>query len=134
MSSIEEKMMNQVVHFEIPADNIEAAKAFYSSVFNWELADYPGMDYVGIRTTPVDENRMPKEPGAINGGMMKRTDQVKAPVVAVQVACVEAHIEKVVSHGGKLIMPKMEIPEMGYYAYVSDPEGNVLGLWEPMVK
>lgn len=132
MSSTQEKVMNQVVHFEIPADNIEAAKSFYSTVFNWELTDFPGMDYVGIRTTPVDENRMPKEPGAINGGMMQRTDMVKGPVVAVQVSSVDTFVEKVVANGGKLIMPKMEIPEMGYYAYVADPEGNVLGLWEPM--
>lgn len=125
------KVMNQVVHFEIPVDDMEAAKEFYS-IFGWDLIDMPDMGYIGVRTTPVDENHMPKEPGAINGGMMKRTDEVKAPVIAVQVDSVDAYIEKVTSKGGKLIMPKMEIPNMGYYAYIADPQGNVLGLWEPM--
>ena len=50
--------MNQVVHFEIPYDDIEKAKEFYS-IFDWELNDIPGMDYVGVRTAPVDEPRCP---------------------------------------------------------------------------
>ena len=131
MSLVDEKVMNQVVHFEIPVDNTEAAKEFYS-IFGWELIDMPDMDYVGVRTTPVDENRMPKNPGAINGGMMKRNEKVKSPVIAIQVDSVDAYIEKVISKGGKLEMPKMEIPGMGYYAYISDPEGNILGLWQSM--
>jgi len=133
MTTTEEKVMNQVVHFEIPVDDIEAAKEFYT-IFGWELNDMPGMDYVGICTTPVDENRMPKTPGAINGGMMKRTDQIKSPVVAIQVSSVDEFIKKVTSKGGSLVMPKMEISGMGYYAYVSDPQGNILGLWEPIVQ
>ena len=63
--SIEEKTMNPIVHFEIPYDDEEKAKEFYS-IFGWELRDIPGMDYIGATTTPVDENRMPKQPGAIN--------------------------------------------------------------------
>ncbi|NGX50839.1 MAG: hypothetical protein K1060chlam2_00690 [Chlamydiae bacterium] len=133
MTATKEKVMNQVVHFEIPVDNMAAAKEFYS-IFGWELNDMPDMDYVGICTTPVDENRMPKEAGAINGGMMKRSELVKSPVIAIQVDSVEAYIEKVTSKGGKLVMPKMEIHGMGYYAYISDPEGNVLGLWEPITQ
>lgn len=131
MVSVDEKVMNQVVHFEIPVDNMEKAKDFYS-IFGWNLRDMPEMGYVGAHTTPVDENRMPKEPGAINGGMMQRTPEVRSPVVAVQVESVDTHIGKVLSKGGSLVKEKMEIPGMGYYAYVSDPEGNVLGLWEPM--
>lgn len=125
------KVMNQVVHFEIPFDDYSVAKEFYS-IFGWELNEMPEMDYVSIRTTPVDENKMPKEPGAINGGMMKRTEEVRSPVVAIQVDSVDTYLEKVVEKEGKVIMPKVEIPNMGYYAYVADPEGNVLGLWEPM--
>lgn len=131
MVSVDEKVMNQVVHFEIPVDDMEKAKEFYS-IFGWNLTDMPGMGYVGVHTTPVDENRVPKEPGAINGGMMQRTAEVRSPVVAIQVESVDTHIEKVRSKGGSLVKEKMEIPGMGYYAYVSDPEGNVLGLWEPM--
>ncbi|HVX01196.1 MAG TPA: VOC family protein, partial [Candidatus Babeliaceae bacterium] len=84
------------------------------------------------RTVPVDENRMPTEVGAINGGMMKRTSKVRSPTIAIQVDSVDEYVQKVEAAGGKLIEPKMEIPGMGYYAYVQDTEGNLLGLWEPM--
>ena len=120
--------MDKVVHFEIPVDDFARAKKFYS-IFGWDIMDF-GNDYVGVRTTPVDEKSMPKEPGAINGGMMKRSKEVKAPTVAIHVKSVDEYIKKVTKAGGKLIMPKIEIPGMGYYAYVSDTEDNVIGLWE----
>lgn len=125
--------MDKVCHFEIPADNIVRAKKFYK-IFGWQIQDMPGMDYVALRTVAVDKNRMPKEKGAINGGMMKRMKEVQAPVIAILVKSVDQSIKKVKAAGGKLVAPKMEIGGMGYYAYVTDTEGNVIGLWEPMKK
>ncbi len=121
--------MNGVVHFEIPVDDVSRAKKFYS-IFNWQIEDMPEMDYVALRTVPVDDQRMPKERGAINGGMMKRTPQVKAPVLAINVDSVDDYIKKVTAAGGKVVMPKQAVAEMGWYAYVTDTEGNVVGLWE----
>ncbi len=130
-------MANGVVHFEIPVDDIARAREFYS-IFGWDLQDYPmpdGSKYVGIRTTPVDEKtRMPKEPGAINGGMMLRNDKVRAPVFAVNVTSVDEYAKKIKAAGGSVVMPKTEIGGMGYYCYVKDTEGNVLGLWENLKK
>ena len=126
--------MGKVVHFEIPVDDMARAKKFYK-IFDWQLEDIPGMDYVGVRTTAVDSTtRMPKEPGAINGGMMQRSKELKGPTVAIEVSSVDEYIKKVIAAGGKEVMPKMEIPGMGYYAYVTDTENNVIGLWETMKK
>ena len=129
--------MNGVVHFEIPVEDLPRARKFYG-LFGWALQDYPmpgGMQYVGIRTTPVDEKtHMPKEPGAINGGMMLRTEKIRSPVFAVNVRSVDEYVKKVEAAGGKVVSPKVEIGGMGYYAYVSDTEGNVLGLWEEIRK
>ena len=46
--------MDGVVHFEIPADDVERAKAFYATVFDWQM-QHPDMQYTIIETTPVDE-------------------------------------------------------------------------------
>ncbi|MCI0381513.1 MAG: VOC family protein [Chlamydiae bacterium] len=121
--------MDKVIHFEIPVDDLKRAKKFYKDIFNWQLED-TNMDYTVVRTVPVDEKFMPKEAGAINGGMFKRTKEVKAPVVAINVNSIDKYIKKVVAAGGKVVMPKIEIGKNGYYAYVSDTEGNVVGLWE----
>lgn len=121
--------MDKVVHFEIPFDNLDRAKKFYK-IFGWQLEDFPGMDYTGVRTVDVDQNQMPKEPGAINGGMMKRTNDVKNPVIAIHVQSIDESVKKVLAGGGKVVMPKKPIGPMGYYAYINDTEGNIIGLWE----
>ena len=60
--------MRKVVHFEIPADDLDRAKNFYSSVFGWKLDTMPmpgGGEYTSVVTTAVDEQtQMPTEPGA----------------------------------------------------------------------
>ena len=125
--------MKKVVHFEIPVDDIERAKKFYS-IFDWQMQDWPmpdGSAYVGIRTVDVDDTTFqPKEPGAINGGMVKRDEFIQTPQVTINVPSVDDYVEKVKAAGGKLVKPKQEIPDAGYFAYVNDSEGNLLGLWE----
>lgn len=130
--------MDKVVHFEIPTDNLDRAKKFYSSIFGWELQDFQfaeGMTYTGVRTVPVDEKTyMPKEPGAINGGMTKRTKDVSAPIITIHVSSIDEYLKKIEAAGGKAVMPKQEVPDMGFYSYFIDPEGNVIGLWETLKK
>jgi predicted enzyme related to lactoylglutathione lyase len=130
--------MDKVVHFEIPADDIGRAKQFYGSIFGWRMTDMPmpgGMTYTMIQTVETDATtHMPKESGAINGGMMVRSGGLKAPVFAINVSSVDEYIKKVEAAGGKIVTPKMEVGGMGYYAYVSDTEGNVIGLWEELKK
>jgi uncharacterized protein len=129
------KYMDKVVHFEIPADDMPRAKKFYASVFGWKTEDVPGMEYAMVHTVEVDpKSRMPKEAGAINGGMMKRMGAIKAPVVTIDVADIDKAIEKVTKAGGKLIVPKQAVMEMGWNAYVTDSEGNIIGVWQAKTK
>lgn len=126
--------MDKVVHFEIPADDLNRAKQFYSSIFGWQLEDWPmpdGSVYVGARTVEADEaTKMPREAGAINGGLMQRSADAPAPVLAMDVSSIDEYLKKVEAAGGKVVRPKVQIGDMGYYAYVADTEGNVIGLWE----
>lgn len=124
--------MDKVVHFEIPIDDPDRAKTFYSAVFGWQFADLPGMDYTLVTTVPTDEQQTPVEPGAINGGLVKRTAQVGAPVLVVNVSSVDEYLDKISTTGGSVIRPTTEIPGMGRYAYVADSEGNVIGLWQDL--
>lgn len=124
--------MDPVVHFEIPVDDLERAKAFYGELFGWQVSDVPGMDYTMAVTTPVNEQHMPTQTGAINGGMFKRNPLVKAPVFAIAVSSVDEYVPRVEAAGGTVAMAKTEIPGMGWYAYVTDPEGNIVGLWQSL--
>jgi predicted enzyme related to lactoylglutathione lyase len=126
--------MQKVVHFEIPADDVERAKDFYGSIFGWELQTMQmGQgEYTTVKTTAVDEQtQMPTEPGAINGGMMQRDPSVTtAPVITIDVAGIDDALKQIEDQGGSVITPRTPIPGMGAFAYFKDPEGNVLGLWE----
>lgn len=129
--------MDGIVHFEIPVDDLERARAFYS-IFGWNLQDWPmpdGSTYIGVHTTPIDEKtRQPLKPGAINGGIMQRSKDVKAPVFAINVASIDERVAQIEKAGGKVVKPKIDMMGMGFYAYVKDTEGNVIGLWEDAKK
>jgi predicted enzyme related to lactoylglutathione lyase len=125
--------MRKVVHFEIPADDLDRAKSFYGSVFGWRLDTFPMEDgeYTGVTTTPVDEQtQTPIEPGAINGGMVKRDERSPAPVITIDVDDIDKTLTEIGAGGGATVTPRTAIPGMGAFAYFKDPEGNVLGLWE----
>lgn len=122
--------MNSVVHFEIPADNVERAQNFYSEAFDWKIEPVPEMDYTILQTTELDEKRMPKEPGTINGGMMKRSGEFKSPIITIETEDIEAALEKVEEAGGETLKTKMPVGDMGFAAYFKDTEGNIIGLWQ----
>ena len=125
--------MDKVVHFEIPADDQARAKEFYSSIFEWEVNDADmggGLVYTTVKTVPTDETMQAKEPGAINGGIMKRSSDTPAPVITIQVGSIDEALKKIEAGGGSTVQPRTEIPNMGAFAYFKDTERNVLGLWE----
>jgi predicted enzyme related to lactoylglutathione lyase len=127
--------MDKVVHFEIPVDDLERAKAFYGSVFGWGLQTMSDMnDYTIAMTTAVDEkSQAPTDPGAINGALTKRApDTVNAPVMTIQVGSIDASMKQIEAEGGTTVQARTEIPGMGAFAYFRDSEGNVMGLWETM--
>ena len=125
--------MRKVVHFEIPTDDLDRAKKFYDSIFGWELQTMPMGDgeYTSVKTTAVDDQtQMPTEPGAINGGMFERTEQLASPVITIDVDDIDGSLKEIEAGGGTTVTPRTAIPGMGAFAYFKDSEGNVLGLWE----
>jgi predicted enzyme related to lactoylglutathione lyase len=123
-------MPGKVVHFELPADNVERAKNFYQKIFGWQITQYPGMEYHMVGTTPSNQQGMPTEPGAINGGMTKRQDPVKTPVITIDVNDIDSTLKSIEKLGGKAVQKKQPVADMGFTAYFKDTEGNVVGLWQ----
>jgi predicted enzyme related to lactoylglutathione lyase len=124
-------MADPVVHFEIPADDVERAQKFYGSAFGWKVNSIPGMGYTLFHTTETDAKGMVKTPGNINGGMAKRQGPIDRLLITVQVADMEAAIKAVEKNGGKVIRGGEPVPGVGIAAYVKDTEGNTLGLIQP---
>lgn len=131
--------INPIVHFEIPADDVERAIKFYTDVFGWKITKMDmsadsstgGEPYYSVQTGEVDENMRPVTRGAINGGLMKRTNPGQVFANYISVDSIDEMLKKLESEGGKVCMPKTEIgKEMGWIALFQDPEGNMMGLHE----
>ncbi len=123
-------MTGRVVHFEIPADDVERARSFYRDAFGWQMSGLPEMGYTMVGTTPTGENGMPSEPGSINGGMFARVEDVATPVITIDVADIDAALAKVESLGGSTVRAKEPVGDMGFSAYFRDSEDNLMGLWQ----
>ncbi len=115
--------MPRVVHFEIPADNLERAVEFYKKVFDWKTEKWQGPAPYWLVTTGED-----KEPG-INGAIMDKSS-FKTTVNTVGVQSVDEYIKKITDAGGKVVAPKVAVPGQGYVAYMADTEGNVFGIFQ----
>lgn len=126
--------MDKVVHFEIPAEDTKRATEFYKKVFGWQIEKYPEMEYYVVKTVEVDEKRMPKEKGAINGGIMKKNAEGESTVIVINVPSIEEHLKKIEEAGGKKVMETQNMGGMGLYARVQDTEGNVIGIWQDLKK
>ena len=115
--------MPTIVHFDIPADDIERAQIFYNSLFGWTFEKYGGpIEYFQVATTAEDGS-----PG-VAGGMGPRGEPGQQMMNYVGVPSVATYLEMVPVLGGTVIMPRTPIPGVGSLAICQDTEGNRFGL------
>lgn len=114
--------MNRITHFEINSDNPERAAKFFKEVFNWDIKkwDSTAMDYWTVMTGE-------KGTLGINGGITKRTVPANSFVNYIDVADVDDVAKKITASGGKILTAKTEIPKVGWFIMVQDPDGNMFG-------
>ncbi|WP_455368196.1 VOC family protein [[Eubacterium] cellulosolvens] len=116
--------MPRVVHFEISADEPDRAEKFYRETFGWKIEKWEGpVDYWLITTGEESEQ-------GINGAIKKREQPQQSTTNTIEVPSIDEFIKKVDQNGGKVLMPKMTIPGIGYHTYCQDTEGNVFGIME----
>ena len=114
--------MPRITHFDIPSDNPERTQKFYSEVFGWQFDKWDGpMEYWMIKT---GENSQP----GINGGMARRMPGQIGMTNTIEVTSLDEYIRKIASNGGQILIPKMPIPGVGYFATCMDTEGNIFGM------
>lgn len=99
---------------------------FYSDLFDWKFAkqDMPGMDYWMIETTGQGL-------GHLNGGMYLKQGN-ESPRFYIGVDDIDSHTQRFRDAGGVVLVEKQEVPGFGWAVIGSDPEGNVLGLFQPL--
>lgn len=116
-------MKNEFCHIELTTDDVGKAKEFYGGLFSWKFED---VDMGGQTYTMINPGAGP------GGGIMKKPmpDAPTAWVSYVMVEKVDATLKMAAKLGGKVIVPKTAIPNMGSFGIILDPTGGCLGVWE----
>lgn len=115
---------HSICHIEWSSTNLEKTKEFLIGLFDWKFEPW-GKDYLVF--TP---------PEGTTGGIMK-AKEVKAgesPVVYVEVEEIKPYLTKSKKLGGGVAVPKTEIPTLGWFAHLTDPDGNIVGLFQEREK
>ena len=114
--------MARVVHFEIPSTHADSRK-FYEN--DWKFAQWGGgeMEYWLVTTGPKSE------PG-IDGGFGGAANDLGGTVITVDVEDLDEALKLSAANGGQVVMPRQEIPGVGFLAYVREPGGTVLGMMQ----
>ncbi|HLC66990.1 MAG TPA: VOC family protein, partial [Candidatus Nanoarchaeia archaeon] len=104
-------MKNPIVHFEIPANDVQRAKKFYERTFGWKIKKFPlpEGEYFAVYTTEVGKNSRPKKPGAINGGLLQRKNPDQPFMNYISVNSIDRMLDVIQQNGGVVLMPKQEI-------------------------
>ena len=120
-------MANPFCHVELMTEDVDAAKQFYSQLFDWQLNDVPmGEDtYTLIHPGELTS-------GGTGGGMMKNPVPGVPPhwMAYVQVDDIETATAKAKELGGTVLKDVTEIINTGAFSVIQDPTGAVLGMWE----
>lgn len=128
-------MDHTIVHFEIPADDVEGLTKFYNALFDWKVAKTEvgvpaGLDYRLVETVPTDDKGVPTRNG-INGAIYGRQGDERFTYY-IQVESVDEYGQKVSDLGGEVVGDKTEVPGVGWVLFVTDLEGNPFGLFQSM--
>ncbi len=109
-----------ICHIEWSSTDLERTKSFLSGLFGWKFQPF-GEEYVLFSP--------PEGPG---GGIAK-VDEVKpgeSPSVYVEVDEIEPYLERAKELGGGVRVRKTEIPNTGWWALITDPDGGPIGLFQ----
>lgn len=113
-----------IAHLELSANDPAEAGRFYAGVFGWKIEHNVKFDYY------IFEGE-----GGPRGGFEKPDGKEhKAGDVVVYIGTddIDVSLTKIEALGGKILLPKTEIPGVAWYALFADPTGNKLGLYTRM--
>jgi predicted enzyme related to lactoylglutathione lyase len=109
-------MPNPVVHFEIGCRDIDRTQKLYAELFDWKIQGLGPAAMIAGAGIDGHITALGHEP-------------FQYTIFYVEVEDVAAHIAKAEGLGCKKIVGPIKLPT-GTFAWISDPEGNTIGLWK----
>lgn len=112
---------NLIQHHEWNTRDPKRLASFYSRIFDWKFDDrkMPGYTFIdgigGLFEIPPEMGEMPT--GVVN---------------YVNVDDLEAKEKLIRAAGGSIKKSKQEVPNMGWFTIFTDPDNNLMAMWQPM--
>ncbi|BBB99228.1 putative enzyme related to lactoylglutathione lyase [Bradyrhizobium japonicum] len=117
-------MTSLVTHFEVYGEAPAQLARFYASLFGWQIEKAPGVDYWRIQTEPANGK-------SFGGGLTYRAaDGPSSWLPYVTVSALDDTLSEAQRIGAHIVRPKTAVPRTGWYAVLTDPEGNCFAIWQ----
>lgn len=120
----------RIVWHELLTTDPDAAIPFYKSIVGWDVTPFPDNPSYRIWTTGTRQD----------GGLMQLPDDIRQMgipphwLMYVGVPDADATIAKTTSIGGEVRMPPQDIPNVGRFAVLADPQGAVFCILQPAME
>lgn len=118
------------VWFDLMTTDMEGAKAFYGEVIGWKTQQWPDAD-------PKQPYTMWAAGSTPIGGVMPLDENARKMGIPphwtayTTVQNVDAAVDKAKQLGGSVLMPPMDIPKVGRFAVLADPQGASFAVFTP---
>lgn len=110
-----------ITHIDIPVTDMAKAQDFYSRLFGWQIAEVPGFEGYPMWQAPNQIS---------GGGLAPRGEGFTQPRSYVEVDSIDDTVAKAKDAGATVAMEKSQISETSWWAVITDPDGNNIGLYE----
>ncbi len=118
-------MAHVIIHFEIPAGDMDRARRFYGDLFGWTFRERQPLPEEGGAYALIDCGGQ-----GPNGGLLKRTTAGQGILNYFLVENVDAYAERAKSLGAAVVADKRAVPGLGWWAVLRDTEGNAFAIWQ----
>ena len=111
---------HSICHVEWSSTDLNRSKTFYGGLFDWKFEQWN------------ETYALFSAPDGAGGGISKvdRVAPTDATVVYIMVDEIAPYLGRAAELGGGVAVPKTEIPNMGWFAHLKDPDGNVVGIYQ----
>ena len=125
-------MPNNIKHFSINADDVPRARKFYENALGWKFTPWGPPNFFLCQTGTDDDS-------GLEGSLQGRREIIKGKPIfgfecSLGVDNIDETIAAIEANGGKIVMPKAEIPTVGTLIYFEDTEGNIVGAMQYVTK
>lgn len=113
-------MPGDIVHLEFKSADFERSSQFYAKLFGWKMQAVPEMNYLMWQAAS----------GPAGGFVKPEMSQAPGTLAYISVDDVAKKLAEIETEGGRTVLAKMPVGEMGFMGIFVDPDGNTVGLWQ----